>query len=545
MPDLSQALQGNDFGFFTIISELWGLDLQAEDVDSAVDELVEKLSNHDLILEIYNTLPATSKNALNELLLNKGRMLWALFTRKHGELRIMGRARRDRDKPYLKPVSATEVLWYRIMISKAFLDLDGEPQEYAYIPDEFFTLLNPDKDKEFKPLGRPASPAEYSVIHLASDQILDHTCTLLAALRSNIPAHQINHSGWRYSIDTLKKLMRVCGLIKDDLPVPDTTRQFLEKSRSEALAFLVQKWLTSPVFNELRLVPGLSFEGQWENNPLNARNRFIEFISTIPEKKWWNLNSFISAIKDCCPDYQRPAGDYDSWFILNKHTNQYLRGFSSWDEVDGAYLGFMITGPLYWFGLVDLAQSSNSASVTAFRSSAWANALWHGRPPEGLPEENQPLKLFSDGRLLLHQHTSRVARYQIARFCAWEKETSDGYMYRVTPGSLTAAAKQDLKVPQLIMLIKKYAAQPVSPALLRALDHWEKHGSAAEIKPVFLLKIINPEAKHILMNSNLKKAILEQYNDTTFSIDPKQAARIRSVLAEAGYLCDIDVTVEG
>ncbi len=545
MPDLLQALQSNDYGFLSIVSELWALELQAVDTTSAVEYLIGNLSKPDLVQEIYEVLPGDAKKALDDLISNRGRMLWALFTRKHGDLRIMGRGRRDREKPHFEPISATEILWYRALISKAFLNLDGEPQEYAYVPDEIYKVLKQRDYSDLTPLGRPATPAEAAVVIPASDQILDHTCTLLAALRSNISRLRFSHANWPYPIDTLESLLQAAGLIKNQLPDPDLTKRFLENTRAESLAFLVNKWQASPDFIELRLIPGLKFEGQWENNPLTARNRFIEFFSSVPERKWWNINAFIAAVKETYPDFQRPAGDYDSWFILNNQTNAYLRGFCSWDEVDGAYLRFMITGPLYWFGLVELARPNKTTNLSAFRSSAWSQALWHGSPPQGLSEEDQPLKLFSDGRLIVNKLTSRAARYQISRFCSWEKETLDGYTYRITPRTLTSAKNQDLRVPMLITLLKRYTSTPVPPAVLRALENWEKSGTLAGIKPAVILVIKDPEAKLTLQKSNANKFIIEQYNDTTFSIDPKQAGRIRDVLAEAGFLCDINEDLGG
>ena len=51
----------------------------------------------------------------------------------------------------------------------------------------------------------------------------------------------------------------------------------------------------------------------------------------------------------------------------------YLRGFSTWDEVDGALVRFLITGPMHWLGLVDLAAPrlpARRAPPSALRLSA-------------------------------------------------------------------------------------------------------------------------------------------------------------------------------
>jgi hypothetical protein len=86
-------------------------------------------------------------------------------------------------------------------------------------------------------------------------------------------------------------------------------------------------------------------------------------LSQLPQDIWWNLPSFVNAIHDIQPDFQRPAGDYDSWFIRKDNSDDFLRGFSSWDEVDGALLRFLITGPLHWLGFYDLAAPDLQTAV--------------------------------------------------------------------------------------------------------------------------------------------------------------------------------------
>ena len=61
----------------------------------------------------------------------------------------------------------------------------------------------------------------------------------------------------------------------------------------------------------------------------------------------------MTAVHQQQPDFQRPAGDYDSWFLRDQQSGEFLRGFEHWDEVDGALLRYLICGPLHWLGGVD------------------------------------------------------------------------------------------------------------------------------------------------------------------------------------------------
>ena len=116
-----------------------------------------------------------------------------------------------------------------------------------------------------------------------------------------------------------------------------------------------------------------------------------------------------------------------------------MRGFKSWDAIEGALIRFIVTGPLHWLGIVDLAAPGENHPVSAFRFSKWADALIKGAPPEGLEVEDDQLLVSSDARLRAPCLVPRVVRYQLARLSTWESATQDVFAYRLTPASLERA----------------------------------------------------------------------------------------------------------
>ncbi len=540
MPDLAHTLEGHDLGFLKIVAEAWGIECEAADAHTAVPPLVEKMHQQPLIDELIATLPAEASAALHALLENEGRIPWALFCRRFGDVRVMGAARRDRQRPDLNPVSAAEILWYRALIGKAFFDLPPEPQEYAYIPDDLIDRLRPLHSEKASPLGHPATPAESAQDIPANDHVLDHACTLLAALRAGIDPNTLNSDPWPIPLPALQALLAAAGLIDaGGLPQPDATRQFLEASRGQALAQLVTAWKNSPHFNELRLLPGLKFEGEWQNHPLPARQSILAKLQPLPPQTWWSLPAFVEDVHQRQPDFQRPAGDYDSWFIRKEDSEEFLRGFSSWPEVDGALIRFLISGPLHWLGLLDLASPGPGQAPTAFRPSAWAADLWQGQAPAGLPAEEEPIRVSSNGKLQLASLTPRVARYQIARFCQWGRQGPANYHYRLTPEALENAQKQGLRPTHLLALLRRYAAGPLPPSLVQALERWEKFGVQASLEPVILLQTASPEVMEALRRTRAGRFIQSLLSPTLAIIAPGRAEAVRSALAESGYLAEV------
>ncbi len=448
MPDLMHSLQGRDLGFLRIIALLWGIELKGADMRSAQVELVEAMLSRDLVCEVVEALPLEAHQGLQSILQADGRLPWAMFTRRSGTVREMGPARRDRERPHLAPVSPAEILWYRGFICRAFFDTSGEPQEFAYIPEDLAPLLPALRSAEEPLPGRAASPYECASQSPSTDRILDQACTLLAALRNGESLDDLLEPEASVPWKILHQLISTAGLLEaSGMPHPETGRAFLEAPRSEALLVLVTPWLASQTFNELRQLEGLACEGEWSNDPVRARRAVLEFLARVPSGQWWSLPAFIASIKERYPDFQRPAGDYDSWFIRDLASGEYLRGFATWDAVDGALIRYLITGPLFWLGMANLARPSPNGEPSAFQVTPAAAAMLAGTAPPDGAGETATVQAVSSGKIKVPRLVPRPVRYQLARFGVYTGFTGDTYTYQVSPAALERARASKACVP--------------------------------------------------------------------------------------------------
>jgi hypothetical protein len=542
MPTLTDALRGRDMGFLKMVANAWGLELSAPDTATALPQVVEGILGHQWRDDVLAALPRGAQSALQYLLKSDGRLSWAVFVRRYGEVRPFGPGKREKERPDLKPISPAEVLWYRALIGRAILPGDVPPIEYAYIPEDLLDLLGPLGPGEEALPGRPATPTETAHLRPANDRLLDHATTLLAALRQGLPLAELDTSLWPLPAELLLELLKAARLVDDaGLPLAEPTRAFLESSRGQALTLLATEWMHALYLNELRLLPGLKFEGDWLNDPLAARQALLNWLGKVPaDASWWNLASFVKAIHDHDPDFQRPAGDYDSWFIRSTASGEFLRGFECWDEVDGALVRFFISGPLHWLGFLDLAAPDAHAPAVAFRLSAWAEDLFHGSPARGLPEETGKLKLTSAGLISVPRLAPRALRYQIARFCLWGHETNEDYRYRIAPAGLERAAAQGLRPRQLMGLLRRHIeSDAIPPALIQGLERWESAGTQASVENAVLLRLAHPGILEALKKTRAARFIQEEISPTLVSLHPGTQEKVLEALNEIGYLGDL------
>lgn len=541
MPNLSESLQGRDLGHLRIVAGLWGVELNDQDPSAAILRLSRLLLSASLIDNMVSNLPSEVKSALDDLMQHAGRLPWAQYSRNYGEVREMGAAKRDRERPYEHPISAVEVLWYRGLVARAFFDTPAGPEEFAYIPDDLLGLIPPPEKKGGLMIGRQASALEYAFISPVSDRILDHACTYLAASRLGInPPYSFSSlSGEELTSPFMQSLMSAGDLLDGaGIPNPEPVRVFLEAKRGVALAQLFRAWKQTTQMNELRLLPDLIFEGNWENDPYIGRQAILDFVSSVPAQTWWNLGSFVAAIKQRNPDYLRPAGEYDSWFIRHKASGDYIRGFEHWDQVDGRLIRYILTGPLHWLGVLDLARQEEEAEVTSFRLSRWSKALLQGASPKGLPLEEESLVIRSDARLSARRLVPRRVRYQVSRFCEWDKETPDEYQYRISTSSLSRAGQQGLTVTQLLGLLNRHA-KAVPPSLVKALERWEKRGIEVRLEQMVVLRVVSEDILQALRKSRASRFLGESLGPTTVAVKPGAVDKVLGALAELGYFGEV------
>jgi len=545
--DLQRAFVDYDFGLLRIIASQWAYELRATTRNEACEELIQNLINEPRLSEHVATLPELAQQAMARLTHDQ-QLPVAHFTRAFGELRAMGPARRDREQPWLNAPSAAETLWYRGLIARAFFDDGRGPQEFIFIPSELVARLTP---------AQPSVPVLPGIPAPAPDfwQTREHFCADdLTTLLAYLQIATVNWQGPPHPFPakhraTLQRFLRVpealelwallaerLGLVSGTplKPDPHQARPFLEASRSVQVQRLAEAWREALPWNDLRQLPGLIFEGKaWRNDPVIARQIILKTLGEVPAETWWSLSSLVVALKERQPDFQRPAGDYDSWYIRSAETNEYLRGFGHWEQVDGALIKWIILHPLSWLGLVELAE--DSFRFTAYGAAFVKSAEWPAPSEISFTPEVTP-----EGVVRYAFAASRYERFQLARLTDWSEPADGLAVYRFTPASLNRAVKQGVKIGAILAFLQKLVgAETLPPTLTGALRRWERVGSEAVLRDTLILKLKTPDLLKTLQRTPaLKRYLGEVLGPTAVAVRREDLPRLREVLAELGILAD-------
>lgn len=493
MKNLFATLSGYDPGMLPALADVWGIDSKSLRNDEIIARLQQVMLDPQAAESVWDELDDSARAAVQLLVSGeRHRMKLGQFERFYGKIRKLGRAQIQKERPHKQPQSAAEALYYRGFIGEGFDKADGGLIGFIYVPPDLIDALPLHKTSYEQLDGAPEDDLpSLTIIDSVQDKkpadtsIIDDMTTLLAFLQMNgaaiegmsfdeaaidaIQPHLLRPDAARLTF--LLGIGLSAGLIaaQDGQAHPHRrqARIWLNASRAEQIQRLAQAWLESRHYRDLWHIPDLHPDDSgWSYDPVAARGAVASLFSDLlPAQGWISINDLIDMIKEIDPDFQRPDGDYDCWYIRGQ-SDEYLRGFESWDAVEGALIEHYLLGPMHWLGLADSGR--DATRLTAYGRAFLQMADW--------PQPNEPfhpIEISPDGRLLASRRVSRFDRFQLARFTRW-RQSGDPYVYELDAQSIQQADAQGIS-PQHIhaFISRQLEDKPLPSSIARLLRNWQ------------------------------------------------------------------------
>lgn len=570
MRALEQALPDHELIVLRVIGEWWEMDLTGDDKAACVRQLATRLAQLDLAQELL-FLPPEEAAAVRDLVANHGRVPVATFARQHGDVRLMGPAALAREEPWFEPANAAEALWYRGFLYRGFDETEDGPVEFYYLPHELQAQLA-DTDDDAPVRVEPAAPADRTPGHNDADDIskeaparatrytmltpveapaqwvtapvdaVDDMTTMLAmAQMGQLQAGQgarlqpYLYNGNLVRLGLLTTMALEMGLLKQ---VGESYRPsraavpWLKEGREAQLRALAEAWSQS-AWNELRHVPELICEGSgWSNDPIAARTAVLDALTLTEE--WFAVAELVAFIKKEDPDFQRPHGNYDVWYIRERVTGEYLTGFEQWDQVEGRLLRYLLLAPMQWLGLVETADEHRRYRLTA-RAVAWL----HDTAVDDT-DVNIPLVVRPDATLLVPFNANRYQRFQAARIAApLPVSIGQPFEYQLTPRSLQLAQEQKITPERVLAFLEQSSGRSIPASTKRAIERWAENGTEGRLEQVVVLRVADAAILETLRQHPKTRPFLgESLGDLTAVVQADQWSELCVAAAQLGLLLD-------
>lgn len=537
---LYQTLLDSDLARLHVIAHQWDITLVAERKSDVAAELADAMARADTVERVVAGLDDRARLALDDLLRRDGALPWAIFVRRWGELRPVGPGRLEREGLWREPVSAVECLWYLGLLQRAFATWPVGQVEMAFVPEELRLYMPAPAPLEIVP---PVSVDPPACQLPGSDELADDLVTLFAVLQMETlgPVVTGEKTAWMrlpQASVLLETLALEQGWLQRDergalRPVAEPMLAWLQADGWSQWAMLARAWMESARWNDLAAVSTLRPDPvrEWPVESRSARQAFLDLLRHCAPDTWYTLAEFTVFVRAQNMDFLRPDGDYDVWALRDAATDKPLRGIEAWNAIEGAWIAFVLTGPLHWLGLVDL----DNDPATCFRLSAAGAALLELGAPPDLPEP-PPLHLSDDGVIAVPLRR-RYARFQVRRI-ARPLACVEDYRYRLTPASLTLARQQRIPLARILAFLEEAIGQALPAHLRVAIESAYQGREPVRLEQVWLLRSPDPA---LLEHPALRRFIRESLGEGLALVRVADRAEVLAALAHSGVLPEVDI----
>jgi hypothetical protein len=477
------------------IAEGWGVSLTDEQVPEILDRLVEEMTSEEMVEMVVRRLSDAEREAL-AFVAHTRQVRAHVLVRMYGSVRRPGPGRLEWEQAWHNPASAAERLWFLGLIHRAY-GLDEQYRgEVFFVPAEILAVLPPMSALlpvfQVEP-ARPPRIVRDDADALARDAfvILSHVRNHDVRARKGVLArYELGKIRPRLSSDhppRLGFLHRACeqaGLLRREEGLWQPTNQAAAWLKLQALDrrhILFHAWLEDGDWNDLCLMPTVSCEDTgWRNDPTAARKSILTYVSRCPTDTWLTVQSLVESIHQVAPDFMRPDGDYDSWYIRDIETGQYMMGYRNWDKVEGALVRYLLAGPLLWLGMVASGHAQQGGLAESFRltregasilglhtvgaAEGTAGSKKAGRPPRIVVQANF--------QVLVPSALGWYDRFLLERFARWLDERSGEARYLIDAKSVAVALQRGITIQQIEAFLQRTTGGRVPAQVIRALRAW-------------------------------------------------------------------------
>jgi hypothetical protein len=561
MYNLRRFLNDYDMTMLRALAQSRGARLSTNRQAEAADELAALLLEPLSLRMALTRLSPQSREALEVIQAAGGRMRAPYFARRFGEVRPTGPGRLEREAPWKEPASPAEELWYAGLIFRAFSQDESVPGEFVFVPDDLQPLLpQPRLEPPAFSVDIVAPPARQDsettdlgydlfsyLVYLQNHDVQPYADGRLgrrdlAALRARLGgADERRLAFMRHLAGRLGFVLRQDKVLRLEA---SSVKRWLTATTARQATVLQEAWRDDPTWNDLCHVPTLVCDQQtpWRNDPVATRQALLALLARCPLDRWWSSASFVAAVKEIHPDFQRPDGDYASWYIRDTTSGDYLSGFESWDRVEGALIADLLSGPLHWLGLVTTVSGEADSIYRLTAAGAHFLGLLAGEPDE---RPSPPIVVRPDFQITVPPLASLYTRFQLERFTDPSDPSpsrrgpasQEPWLYRLTVGSLGRALAQGIQVEQVLAFLRQASERPVPANVAGQLRLWAGRFGQVQLEEVAILRFKNERVlKELSVLPETRSLLGEILSPTSVLVRKQDLGRLRKELRALGYL---------
>jgi hypothetical protein len=277
-----------------------------------------------------------------------------------------------------------------------------------------------------------------------------------------------------------------------------------------------------------------------------ARQSLLAILAQTPVGQWVGFPSFAVFVYRLLPLFlQRRQRLYSSphWWI-EQESGRPLRPLqrNEWLRAEGYYLARFLSGPLHWWGLCDLARSSDGR-LLAFRLTPQAATLFEknffapASLVEGVQDQSPALEIVNTTDLLVPCTFIHWPDIEVLELFTESAGVHDGrLLYRLTPGALASALRRGHSPLHLLSLLRSLPSESMLEAMISQIERWyASYGRIRVYTGVTLLETADTLVmRELAATTSLEDQLVRPIQPTLFVLKKSGAERVVEELKRRG-----------
>ncbi len=309
-------------------------------------------------------------------------------------------------------------------------------------------------------------------------------------------------------------------------------------------------YLNTPFWNELLYIPEVNVQpGPAPLDPahrevVRARQAVVERLSYEQTGTWHHLAAFIAHTKLSVPyllfpresglraeRYSYGSNPYGWDFRLRRGWLTHREG---WHMVEGGFIRAVVSGPLYWLGLLELDCEENPS---AFRLLPEAEVIMCTVALPAAQETWGRLIVQPNFELVALAPISEALLIQLDRF-ADRTRLEHIAQYRLTKASVTRAISQDLYAQEILKILEHAVGSDIPQNVRYSLIEWERQARRIEVWSNATLLEVDDEAvlDALFAAGETHTLFLRRLTPTMAQVSPGQLPAIQDLLWQRNYV---------
>jgi hypothetical protein len=283
--------------------------------------------------------------------------------------------------------------------------------------------------------------------------------------------------------------------------------------------------------------------------PIASASRLIgRLVGRMTPNRWYEVDSLVEVFERLSPTAASNLGQLRQGLSRNqsltvslvtnrgKEERLVLNSNEGWSRFLSALINAILTGPMQWLGLVEVADREDGPPT--FRVLPAAGVLVDRATDGDTIERPSRLTVGDDLTVLVPAGTTDVSVHGLlARAGELIEASAAGLRYRLTAAGVHAVFDTGTTGPALSSLLAERAGGSLPSGVTAAIDRWwEGYGAIRLYDELTLIELGDDLLQRELMAATpLAGSTIHAYSPRLIAIDPAQAEDLIAALTDSGY----------